>query len=275
MADLTSPEVGHALIPVGTGWFDQVARIAAKDISRRDSLRLAAGVTATAFAASWVRPGRVRAAAGDPGCGGTRTAYSDGCAKPVPKQNYTASSNGCGPENGVVAIPQTPAGIATFTPACNTHDVCYGTCNSSRSKCDSDFHKDMLEICTNRYPTGGLLDSIGRGLCFQLAGVYAGAVSTAGSDAFKTGQTEGCDCCQTCPDGQPLCGDRCCQDGHECSNGACCAPCENYIKCSFSAPPGQCDYGCCNPSTICCPHPNGMPRCCPAEFCCAGVCTTC
>lgn len=282
MATLTPPEeLGHALIPVGHGWFDQLARIAVRDgnISRRASLKLAAGVTATAFAASWARPGRAAAAAAaaaaDPECAGTRNPYAEGCAKPVKKQNYKASHNGCGPENGVVSVPQTPLGVATFTPACNDHDICYGTCNSSKSKCDSDFFIDMAAICATDYPSNGLIDVVERALCVQLAATYANAVSVGGGDAYQTGQKEGCDCCDECSGGQTQCGDQCCPTGYECSNGACCASCGSYIKCSYPAPAGQCDYGCCNPTTICCPHPDGTPRCCPANFCCNGVCTTC
>jgi hypothetical protein len=277
MAALSPYPEGHALIPAGDGWFDQLARISARDVSRRTTLKLAAGLTATSIAASWLRPGpaRAKALAGDSGCAGTRSAYSSGCAKPVPKQNYTPSFNGCGPENGFVAVPQRPLNVATFTKACNAHDVCYGTCNRSKSKCDSDFFKDMAAICASDYPTSGILNVLGRGVCLQLAATYANAVTLGGGSAFATGQSEGCDCCTQCPGSQTPCGDKCCAAGYECSNGACCSSCGNYIKCSTPAAPGSCDFGCCNPTTICCPNAKGIPRCCPANLCCAGVCTTC
>lgn len=268
---------GHDLIPVGDGWFDQLARISAQDVSRRTTFKLAAGMTALSIAASWLRPGRVRAKglAGDSDCNGTRSPYTSTCSKPVPKQNYTPSFNGCGPENGVVAVPQRPLNVATFTPACNGHDVCYGTCNSSKSTCDSDFFDGMAAICVRDYPATGVLSIIGQGLCLQLAATYATAVIVGGQGAFDTAQSEGCDCCFDCPANYTPCGDRCCGEGYECSNGACCSSCGDYIKCSAPAPAGQCDYGCCNPVTICCPNAQGIPRCCPPNLCCNGRCTTC
>jgi hypothetical protein len=278
MATVTpAAEVGHALIPAGDGWFDRLARIAARDtnISRRSSLKLAAGVTATALVASWVRPARAVTATGPSDCAGTRNPYVDGCFKPVPKQNYKPTSNGCGPEKGFIKPPQSPLGVATFTPACNKHDECYGTCNSGKATCDLNFFNDMAAICAHDYPGGGIFDNIGLGFCVQLAANYATAVGVGGGDAYQTGQQEGCDCCDECSNGQTQCGDKCCPVNYECSNGACCSSCGNYIKCNYPAPLGQCDFGCCNPTTICCPHPNGTPRCCPPNLCCNGVCTTC
>jgi hypothetical protein len=278
MADLTMPPAGEELLPVGDGWFDRLARVTARGSSRREALRLAAGVTATAMVASWVRPSR-GVAAGDADCSGTRTAYSAGCAKPVDKLNYTASFNGCGPENGINVVPNSPLGIATFTEPCNKHDLCYGKCNSSKATCDSDFFNRMKAVCIADYPGNGILDVVGRGYCLNLAQTYTTAVSLGGANAFNAAQTAACDCCNECPGGQAQCGGKCCQTGQVCSNGACCFECDpGYIKCSYPAPAGTCDYGCCNGlngNGVCCPKANGLPRCCPSDLCCNGVCTTC
>jgi hypothetical protein len=271
------PPEGQDILPAGDGWFDRLARAAARDTSRRDTFKLAAGVTATAIAASWVRPSRSVAA--DAGCSGTRTFYSAGCAKPVPKLNYKASFNGCGPENGVNVVPNSPLGVATFTKPCNQHDICYGTCNSSKATCDSNFFNAMKAVCVADYPGSGIFDALGRSYCLNLAQLYTTAVSAGGANAFNAAQAQGCDCCDDCPGAQPLCGSKCCAMGQICSNGACCWPCSpGYIQCSYPAPSGTCDFGCCNGLNgkgVCCPRANGLPRCCPSDLCCNGVCTTC
>lgn len=280
MADLTMPPDGQDILPVGDGWFDRLARAAARGTSRRETLKLAAGVTATAIVASWVRPSSGVAFGGDPGCAGTRTFYSEGCADPVAKLNHTPAFNGCGPQNGVNFVPQSPLGVATFTKACDQHDICYGTCNSSKANCDFTFFDDMAAICHAEYPPfGGLFNAIGHSYCLSLAQDYTAAVMLGAGSAFQDGQSEGCDCCEDCPGSQAQCGGKCCQAGQVCSNGACCSQCDpGYIKCSYPAPVGTCDYGCCNGLNgkgVCCPKANGIPRCCPSDLCCNGVCTTC
>ena len=277
MAPLTMPPEGEELLPAGDGWFDRLARAAATKTSRRETFRLTAGVAAGAVVASWIRPSLSVAA--DPDCSGTRTFYSEGCAKPVPKQNYTPPFNGCGPENGVNLVPNSPLGVATFTTACNKHDICYSTCNSNKLSCDSNFFDNMSAICSAEYPGSGVVDGLGRAYCLNLARIYAAAVIGGGGSAYKAAQAGACDCCDDCPGAKPMCGDKCCAMDQVCSNGACCYPCQpGYITCSYPAPVGTCDFGCCNGMNgkgVCCPKANGIPRCCPSDLCCNGVCTTC
>lgn len=119
-------------------WFDRLAREVARGMSRRDLLGLLLGTTATALFGSWLLPRRAwgagSAAAADPDCDGIRTLYYPGCPKKIPKQNYTPTENGCGPEGGVFgtginAVPNSPMYLADFTEPCNDHDTGYGTCN--------------------------------------------------------------------------------------------------------------------------------------------------
>jgi len=270
MADLTPPPHGSAPLPASNALFDRLARTLARDMSRRQTLRLAAGATATAVFGSWLHP-RWGVAAGDPGCAGTRTSYSEGCAKPVAKLNYTAPFNGCGPENGVNIVPNSPLGVANFYEACKGHDICYGTCNSNKDSCDSNFFDAMKAICIKDYPGSGLFDAVGRSYCLQLARDYTTAVSLFGANAYKTGQTEGCDCCSDCPSGTPMCGEKCCPPGQECSNGHCCYPCEpGWVKCGVATNLDVCGFVCCKPETTCCPEARGIPTCCPTKYTCSG-----
>jgi hypothetical protein len=281
---------------MNTNWFDRLARDVARGISRREAVRLLAGTTAMAVFGSWVRPGRVMGArrgtaqangcggtttSGAENCNGTRTFYRPDCQKPVPKKNYTASCNGCGPEGGVFgtginAVPNTPLYVANFKPACNTHDVGYSTCNRPKAVTDRKFLHDMYSICGDEYPGEGMFDSILRVQCKNSAQNYYKAVSNLGEDAYKEGQAGACDCCEECPGGALKCNGVCCRQGLICSGkGRCCQPCQNgWIPCPQST--GEwaiCGFGCCNPATpVCCPtRTPGRTTCCPGK-CSAGGC---
>jgi RHS repeat-associated protein len=92
--------------------------------------------------------------------------------------------NGCGAAGGA----QFPGnfGLWDFTPACNGHDICYGTCGSSKEDCDSQFLDDMLSICSSYI----LLPNLGSP-CLGLATIYYSAVMAAGQDAYDSAQA----CC--------------------------------------------------------------------------------
>ena len=226
---------------MNTNWFDRLARDVARGMSRREAVRLLAGSTAMAVFGSWVRPSRAMSArsgvAQDPGCSGTRTFYRPDCKKPVPKLNYTAPINGCGPEGGVFgtginAVPNSPLYVADFKPACNVHDIGYSTCNRPKAVTDRKFLHDMYFICGYEYPGEGMFDSILRVQCKNSAQNYYKAVSNLGEDAYKEGQAGACDCCDECPGGVAKCGEWiqadqpagavdsrvCCPEGFICHN---------------------------------------------------------
>jgi Group XII secretory phospholipase A2 precursor (PLA2G12) len=277
---------------MNTNWFDRLARDVARGMSRREAVRLLAGTTAMAVFGSWVRPSRVMGArrgtahangcggtttSGAENCDGTRTFYRPDCQNPVPKLNYTASCNGCGPEGGVFgtginAVPNSPLYLADFKPACNTHDVGYGTCNRPKAVTDRKFLNDMYSICGDEYPGEGMFDSILRAECKNSAQNYYKAVSNFGEDAYKEGQAGACDCCDECPGGAAKCNGKCCRKGWICgAKGGCCEPCKNgWITCPDSTGEwAACGFGCCNPATpVCCPH--GTPG---HTICCPGKCS--
>ena len=109
----------------------------------------------------------------------------------VPKQNHTPATNGCGPQAGVDFVPD-DFGDYSFTGPCNGHDVCYGTCGSSKAQCDDQFFDDMVEVCQN---TTFALSS-DRSACIRNATIYATAVASFADGAYADGQVEGCDCCE-------------------------------------------------------------------------------
>ena len=274
-------------------WFDRLARDVARGMSRREAVRLVAGATATAVFGSWLGPSWAMRAGGgvvqDPECSGTRTFFRPDCKHPVPKKNYKAQVNGCGPEGGVFgtginAVPNSPLYLADFTPACNGHDEGYSTCNRPKDVTDRKFYHSMLSTCGNEYPGLGMFDTLLRVQCKHVATNYHTAVSTLGGDAFKAGQAGACDCCDECPGGAEKCvpqgpltplqkdslerygsAGRCCKNGDVCENGICCTPClPGWTRCPVAAPASECQFGCCNPaSPVCCPtFTPGDSRCC-------------
>ncbi len=272
---MATPVKGSLPATTRDDWFDCLARGVAGSMSRRDAIGLFAGTTAMAILASWVRPSRAfgagPSAGNDPGCGGARTFYKAGCAKPVEKlPPYKPAINGCGPQNGVNLVPQSPLYLASFTPACDEHDRGYGTCNRPKEVTDLKFLADMKAICVKEYPVAGLFSAMGLVQCTRNAETYYTAVSLLklGYDAYADGQAEGCDCCDECPGGKAKCfapKDEsesplqrtyremgiCCPKDKICENGHCCYPCDpGWTKCPnvLGAP----CFGCCNPATPTC-----------------------
>lgn len=115
------------------------------------------------------------------------------CPNVQPRPGYvTPAPNGCSasPDKPPVGIPPVPVG---FTPCCNTHDNCYGTCQlgpgSGKSACDSNFLTCMVGQCQqfNRC-SGAYLD------CMFLSGLYYRAVQIFGLRPYCRAQQAACHC---------------------------------------------------------------------------------
>lgn len=90
------------------------------------------------------------------------------------------TSNGCGPQGFGGIVPD-----LWFTPACDRHDYCYGTCGSNRATCDRRFYDDMKAICAKR-------SWWTRSSCYAAAWTYYQAVKTFGQSAFNSAQQAAC-----------------------------------------------------------------------------------
>lgn len=99
------------------------------------------------------------------------------------KKGYRPTSNGCGAEGGTKV--RGDFYLFDITPACNAHDICYGTCGSNKSLCDSKFFADIMTICTKRVAIPYL--------CYNLASIYSGAVLGWGNSAYEAAQDEACE----------------------------------------------------------------------------------
>ncbi len=148
-------------------------------------------------------------------------------------------SNGCGPAGSWLGsvLPQT-YGAARLHVACDAHDVCYDTCNSSRSVCDAQFYAGMVRECAAAFP--GPSKELDRRGCYNRASLYATAVSAGGESAYEAAQKNACECCRN---EEALiycnCNKRCYSDAT-----ACLDECEATLGCftGICAPaePGQC-----------------------------------
>jgi len=178
--------------------FDRLALgVAEGRIPRRTVLRLAV-VAAVGSVLAPLR-GLVPASAAETCDEGERrvplrdAAHHDACPKKVPKEDYSPTYNGCGPDGLDYAIPDSLPGVYDFYGPCQKHDVCYGTCGKTQQQCDDDFLQGMLAYCSQRH--GVRWSTLGFE-CRRLAGVYHRAVAGSGLAAWKQAQVEGCDCCE-------------------------------------------------------------------------------
>jgi Group XII secretory phospholipase A2 precursor (PLA2G12) len=269
---VASPVNGTMPVVTRDDWFDRLARRAGGEgVTRRDAVGLFAGTTAAAILGLLIKPGTAFGATHtqgkDPGCSGTRKPYREGCARPIPKRNYTPAENGCGPQKGFDPVPDQPLNLANFNTACNGHDRGYGTCNVPKKVTDMLFLAAMVQTCQREYPSTGFWGSTSLAQCVRNAEIYHRGVSELGDDPYKEGQSEGCDCCEECPGDTIKCNGQCCPPAgkYVCgSSGLCCADCQpGWIKCPYPAN-ARCGFGCCMPgSPICCPGMQpGSLRCC-------------
>ena len=118
------------------------------------------------------------------------------------RPGYKPTFNGCGDIHTRWIVPQY-AQIwvgAYFTPACNNHDICYGTCNSNKQDCDLILEAQLRVACVEWWDSLGwnkynpialaLFDA-----CYAEAKVYWEAVNVAGQSAYNAAQSEACICC--------------------------------------------------------------------------------
>jgi hypothetical protein len=198
----------------------RVAAIALGMRSARGALRPAA-----AFAAETCEP--VRA---DGTCPDDKDKRSNG---------NEPTANGCGPEGGSIKIPQ-KFGWASFTPACDAHDICYEDCVKSKSSCDNDFRIDPLNICHRNYPWQAAL--LVSAWCWNMASIYADAVTFTpqSHDAWAAAQQKACECCGNATRIYCNCNQKCYDDIGTCQN-ECMATMACFTGICEPARPGQCD----------------------------------
>jgi thiol-disulfide isomerase/thioredoxin/uncharacterized membrane protein YphA (DoxX/SURF4 family) len=98
---------------------------------------------------------------------------------------------------------------ADFRPACNAHDICYGTCNRTQKQCDDEILRALESICRATFADVGgsegpfMTDRDRRRICLNQAGKYHAVVrGEAGRKRYERAQRESCQCCPDPPDGR-------------------------------------------------------------------------
>jgi hypothetical protein len=209
------------------------------------------------------------------------------CPQKVINPQYACEPNGCGSEGGR-KYPPYPMGAdfltccgAPGTSGAGSHDCCWGQCGMNRNTCDLLFLGCLNRACEAKFPGSGIIDTIKRESCLNIAFSYfLGVASPFATSAYDAGQSKGCDCCgtTTCP--QSCAGSSCgslpgCAPGGDCvcftsteGTGACVhgnTPCSSVPRCSTTA---DCPAGfaclttsCCGPIGVCGPlcSPIGSP----------------
>ena len=109
----------------------------------------------------------------------------------------TPSKNGCGSE-GSECVPDSFLWLVNFKPACDKHDICYGTCGANKTQCDATLGIDMTNACLKAFgflalfPFGGMKTLLA--LCLAQTEIYVATLLVIGEAdrAFKRAQEEAC-----------------------------------------------------------------------------------
>jgi len=216
--------------------FDDIARFIGSKIPRRRALKLTlAGLAGAALVELGIKPAWAfetcdcngQSYDTDVSCctpSGVQQKYPivdlSACPDKMPHPGFVPVPNGCGGA-GSIFTPIIPNrfGSADFTPCCDTHDICYGTCNKVKSQCDNNFLGCLQASCMAAYSD----KPVRLKACLKVAGIYFGFVDSRGQNFFDNGQKEACDCC-----GTQSCG---------CTPGTC----GTFTECApFAGPPSGC-----------------------------------
>jgi len=109
------------------------------------------------------------------------------CPNVEMNQREQPSYNGCGPKNNHIATPSN----WEFDEVCDEHDICYGTCGSSKQECDNILGDDLVMKCVNNVPTW---PGQTREYCILTAGSMHEFVKDFGKQFFEDAQQEYCEC---------------------------------------------------------------------------------
>lgn len=137
----------------------------------------------------------------------------DDCPNKRKHPGNVPKSNGCGQQGSSFRPPQ-GFGRVDFTPPCNEHDVCYGTCMASKATCDQNFGDQLVDRCIAGY-SGAFLSEVA---CIFTAGVFQAAVTLFGGEAYEDGQKLDCECCRPIQKIWCNCNKKCYTDAVTCTS---------------------------------------------------------
>ncbi|XP_066258795.1 group XIIA secretory phospholipase A2 [Euwallacea similis] len=111
-------------------------------------------------------------------------------AVPKPNRNHVPSSNGCGSLGVKISSDYLP--FAAMEKCCNTHDICYDTCNKNKEVCDLDFKRCLYRHCDSYSENSGgqTMTKACKGAAKML---FTGTV-TLGCKSYMDAQKQACYC---------------------------------------------------------------------------------
>ncbi|XP_033730824.1 group XIIA secretory phospholipase A2-like [Pecten maximus] len=120
---------------------------------------------------------------------GKECKYSCPNAKQVtkPRKDHVPTSNGCGSYGMVLNTEKLPK----MTKCCDSHDICYDTCNTNKESCDRIFKQCLEVMCSDL--AGSLSREEFEGCEATAELMYQGTVAL-GCGSFKEGQKNACEC---------------------------------------------------------------------------------
>ncbi|KAL9646879.1 hypothetical protein ABK040_013739 [Willaertia magna] len=108
---------------------------------------------------------------------------------------FRPKTNGCGPASLGIVSKAIGKLSGSFTPCCNAHDVCYGTCNKDKEQCDFEFRECMFKVCKRKFGKKNKRRTFKERLCRIKAKTYFEAVyGKIGCGVYKDSQKEACVC---------------------------------------------------------------------------------
>lgn len=82
-------------------------------------------------------------------------------SRPVRNRNHVPKSDGCGSLGFQIASEYLP--LEEMTKCCDSHDICYDTCNSGKEVCDLDFKRCLYNYCDSYKSVNVAGDTITKG----------------------------------------------------------------------------------------------------------------
>lgn len=108
---------------------------------------------------------------------------------PKPDRNHVPKADGCGALG--LKIDPTYLPIGEMSKCCNTHDICYDTCNMQKDLCDMEFKNCLYRYCDNHKKSIG--DKMVTA-CKSAAKILFTGTMALGCKAYLDAQKNACYC---------------------------------------------------------------------------------
>ncbi|XP_045476191.1 group XIIA secretory phospholipase A2 isoform X2 [Harmonia axyridis] len=111
-------------------------------------------------------------------------------ASPRPDRNHVPQANGCGSLG--LSIPAEYLPVSEMTKCCNSHDICYDTCNKQKELCDLEFKRCLYKYCESYTHTIGGISTVKA--CKGAAKMLYTGTLTFGCKSYLDAQKKACFC---------------------------------------------------------------------------------